>query len=385
ARTEGVDVRAVTVWSLLGSFDWNSLVTVERGHYEPGVFDLRAPVPRPTALARMVQDLARVGRHEHPVLDGPGWWRRRSKGLAGGVHRRKPRPLAIVGASGTLGRAFVEACAARGLSVEQLDHARLDLTHPSSVERALGAIKPWAVINAAGYVRVDMAERELSRVRAVNAQGPAHLAEACRRLGCRLLTFSSDLVFDGDKRTPYVESDPVGPLSAYGRSKVEAEERVAALLEDSLIVRTSAFFGAQDEANFITRTLCMLLSGQRVHAVDDVVVSATYVPHLTHACLELLIDGARGIWHLANQEPVTWYQLAERAARLTGISTERLLACKIDELGMAARRPAYSVLSSERAWLMPLLDEGLAQYAAQVEGRLRSAAERTGPRVAGAR
>ena len=376
ARSAGIDVRAVTAWSLLGSFDWNSLVTVEAGVYEPGVFDLRGPEPRPTALAAMVADLASRGEHAHPVLEGPGWWRRRLTEGRPALPRRKPsRPLAIVGPHGTLGRSFVEACRARGLPVELLDRARVDLTRPGEVRRALEEVRPWAVINAAGYVRVDDAEHDAERCLQVNGDGPLHLAQACQRIGSRLLTFSSDLVFDGAKRELYLERDSVAPLSVYGHSKVRAEAHALELLEGSLVVRTSAFFGPADQANFVTLTLLQLLRNEPVRAAWDVVISPTYVPHLTHACLELLIDGAEGIWHLANQGAVSWLQLAVQAARATGISERRLVPCRFAELGLAARRPVYSALGSERAALMPPLEEGLAHYAAQVASSLARQAD----------
>ncbi|MDB4986987.1 MAG: dTDP-4-dehydrorhamnose reductase, partial [Myxococcaceae bacterium] len=240
------------------------------------------------------------------------------------------------------------------------------------------SVRPWAVINTAGFVRVDLAEREVERCMAINATGAAALAQVCLRLGIRLLTFSSDLVFDGAQSTPYLESDPVAPLSVYGQSKVQAEQLVGRLLEDALIVRTSAFFGPEDAANFVTMTLSALLRGERVRAASDVTISPTYVPHLTHACLELLIDGASGIWHLANQGALSWHELAERAGRLLGVSLEGLDPCRFADLQLPAPRPSNSVLSSERAQLMPTLDEGLADYASHVASQFRGQARPRG-------
>jgi dTDP-4-dehydrorhamnose reductase len=374
SRDDKIDVQAVTVWSLLGSFDWNALVTVERGVYEPGVFDLRAPEPRPTELARMVKGLSLGSGYDHPVLDGEGWWRRsctRSHGIRRVV---KPRALAIVGATGTLGQALAAACEQRGLTCELLDRKRLDLQDGQRVEQALSAIRPWAVINAAGYVRVDDAERDRARCLAVNAQGAARLAEVCQRLGARMVTFSSDLVFDGQTERPYVERDTPAPLSVYGHSKLQAEQRVTELLPQALIVRTSAFFGPRDRANFVTETLRRVGRGEHVRAAADVTVSPTYVPHLVDACLDLLIDGATGIYHLANQSAVSWFELAKQAAQAASLSDERIVPCRLDELGLAARRPAYSALGSERVSLMPSLEQGLEQYVRAVHELARAAA-----------
>ncbi|HBY79155.1 MAG TPA: dTDP-4-dehydrorhamnose reductase, partial [Cyanobacteria bacterium UBA11148] len=231
-KYEGVDVRAVTAWSLLGTYDWNTLVTRADGHYEPGVFDVRSSLPRPTALARMISHLATGREYDHPVLDIPGWWCRTQRLLYPPVdchvgldhkHNQKlsdptrdsitqnpkskiqnaPRPLAIIGARGTLGKAFARLCDIRGIPYHLLTRQEMDITNPASVDAAITELNPWAVVNAAGYVRVDDAEREPDICLRVNAEGPAILAAACARQGVALLTFSSDLVFDGTGANPF--------------------------------------------------------------------------------------------------------------------------------------------------------------------------------------
>ena len=133
------------------------------------------------------------------------------------------------------------------------------------------------------------------RVAASIPTGPAALADACARRGVPLLTFSSDLVFGGDRDVPFVESDPLRPLNVYGRSKAEAEARVLEALPSALVVRTSAFFGPWDEHNFVTIALRELAAGRPFVAAEDAVISPTYVPDLVNASLDLLIDGERGL------------------------------------------------------------------------------------------
>jgi dTDP-4-dehydrorhamnose reductase len=392
-RHEGVDVRAVTAWSLLGAYDWNSLVTRAEGHYEPGVFDLRGSRPRPTAIARMLSDLARGREPEHPLLDTPGWWHRPerlfypsvscqssvltpptplAKGGAGGGgsgngqrtmdNPKSVRPLAIIGARGTLGKAFARLCDLRGIQYHLLTRQEMDITDPTSVDRVLTQLNPWAVVNAAGYVRVDDAEREPDACLRVNAEGPAILAASCARQGLPLLTFSSDLVFDGACTTPYVESNAVAPLNVYGRSKVEAEVRVLKAHPSALVIRTSAFFGPWDEYNFVTIALRHLTAGQTFVAAEDSIVSPTYVPDLVHTTLDLLIDGESGLWHLANKSAIAWAQLARLAASMAGVDASRVEARPTRELGLAAPRPTYSVLGSERGMLLPSLDNAMSRY-----------------------
>ncbi|HZI19937.1 MAG TPA: family 1 glycosylhydrolase [Pyrinomonadaceae bacterium] len=374
-RAGGVDVRAVTAWAMLGSFDWDSLVTRRAGNYEPGLFDVRSRRgPRPTALARQVRELAFGRDFAHPVLSSPGWWRRLDRlcyPALGRASRRASRrasgraaPILITGATGTLGTAFARLCAVRALPYQLLTRAELDIAEAASVEAALEEARPWAVVNAAGYVRVDEAEREPELCLRENRDGPRLLAEACARRGVRLLTFSSDLVFDGEGRAgPYVESDPVAPRNVYGRSKAEAERLVIEAMPGALVVRTSAFFGPWDEYNFATVALRALGRGEQFAAAADSTVSPTYLPDLVHACLDLLIDDECGIWHLANEGAVTWAEFARMAAAAAGLDPGGVEPVATSSLGLAARRPTYSVLGSERARLLRPLEAALACYA----------------------
>ncbi len=384
ARRDGVDVRAVTVWALFGSYDWNSLLTRIGGHYEPGAFDLRGSEPRPTALAGLIQQLA--AGHEpafDPVFASPGWWHRPDRLLhalseepracgAPAPHRshearlrrtRSGPPLLVTGATGTLGRAFGRICEERGLPYRLLTRGELDICCADSVARLLDEIRPWAVVNTAGYVRVDDAEHEPERCYRENSDGPGVLARACAEDGVRLLTFSSDLVFDGERTVPYVESDAVRPLNVYGLSKVRAEASVLEQNPLALVVRTSAFFGPWDPHNFLTIALRELAAGREFVAAGDAIVSPTYVPDLVNACLDLLVDGERGLWHLANAgEGVSWAQFARAGARCADVRADSLRVVPSSAIGWVAARPAYSVLGSERAVLLPPLEEALGRY-----------------------
>jgi len=360
ARAEGIDLRAVTLWSLFGNVDWRSLVTREDGHYDPGAFDARAPAPRPTVIARAASAYARGERFRHPVLETPGWWRRDAyfyAWCAGGTHARQPAgtPLLITGATGTLGQAMARICAHRGLAHRLSDRRALEICDAGSIGAALDRTRPWAVINAAGYVRVDDAEREPEACMAANALGPELLARACAQRGIPLVTFSSDLVFDGTgARGAYVESDPPNPTSTYGRSKAEAERRLATIDAQTLVIRTSAFFGPWDRFNFAWDVLSALSQG-RPFAASRHVVSPTFVPDLCHAALDLLIDGETGIWHLAGQGSLSWHDFALRIAEGAGLDPKLILA---DEDG-----PVRSTaLSSERGWIMRPLDKALESY-----------------------
>jgi dTDP-4-dehydrorhamnose reductase len=380
ARARGADVEAITAWALLGSFDWDSLVTKDRGHYEPGLFDMRAPVPRPTALVKIVTQMASGEQPSHPVLAGKGWWRRpdrllfdSAKELQSGGGIEGP-VLLIVGGRGTLVQACQRVCENRGLATGTMG-GELAIANPGRIDAVLRRIRPWAVIDAAGHPCVDSAEADPASCWRDNVSGPVNLAAACRRRGLPLVTFSSDLVFDGSSGRPYAESDTPSPLNVYGMAKAEAERRVLALLPEALVIRTSAFFGTGDDNCFATTLLRHISAGRAFSARDDCTVSPTYVPHLLHAVLDLLIDGERGIWHLVNDGAVTWYEFGRVVAARTGCPAELVSPCG-PSARHAANRPSYSVLRTERGQLLPPLERGIEAYAADVVETLAEGEQR---------
>lgn len=376
ANEQGIDCRAVTAWSLLGAFDWASLLTRCEGSYEPGAFDIRRSTAKPTALGRLVRALAEGEEPEGHLLASPGWWESEKRLLYPPFGRARTqaksgtssRPLAIAG-RGTLGRAFERICELRGLECVLLGRQEMDICDAESVRSTLKRLQPWGLINAAGFVRVDDAELEPEACRSANVLGPTVLAEACRDSAIPFVTFSSDLVFDGKRSSPYLEGHPVAPLSVYGASKAEAERNVAQILPDSLIVRTSAFFGPWDTYNFVHMALEKVARNECLLAANDMTVSPTYVPDLVNAVLDLLIDGEGGIWHLANDGEVTWYQLARLAATLAGLDHGRVEPCSACDLGLAAVRPRYSALGTGRGTCLRGLDSALRACLSELDIR----------------
>ncbi len=373
AKADGADIRAITVWAMLGSFDWDSLLVQSRHYYEPGLMDLRSPEPRPTGLAGLIKEIITTGNAAHPILEGKGWWQRedrwiRRPGFANEICASSQvfpegRPLLITGATGTLGQAFARICTSRGIAYRLVNRAEMDITDPQSITKALEKIKPWAVINTAGYVKVDQAEDEPDRCSLDNHFGAVQLAKACRDHGLGYLTFSSDLVFNGQKGSPYLESDPVNPVNVYGASKAMAEKDVLALLPSALVIRTSAFFGPWDEYNFATIALRKLAAGEPFEAAAHVRVSPTYVVDLVNACLDLLLDGAEGIWHSANPGNVSWAEFARLVALKAGLPETQVEGWYKGQMKNQARLPVRNtVLASEKAWLLPPLEHAIERY-----------------------
>lgn len=365
ARAAGIPVKAVTAWALFGSVDWCSLLTEFRGVRESGPFAVHEGAIRRRGLATVIAQCAAGRAIEHPAATGPGWWRR----SRGATVRGETRPVLISG-PGTLGRAIARACERRGLVYRLVSRREMDIANPDAVHDTLTQLRPWAVVNACGFVRVDEAEHAVDACWRENVAGPSVLAAATSARGLPLVTYSSDLVFDGSQSRPYVEHDAVRPLSVYGRSKAEAERVVLDRWPRSLVIRTAAFFGPEDEANFVTQALRHVLSGREWLAPADMCVSPTYVPDLADATLELLLDGADGIWHLSNAGSVSWWTLARAVAERAGAPTELIKPLAGPLPAHAAARPRYSALSSAKGALLPTLDDALDRYLAEVDREL---------------
>jgi dTDP-4-dehydrorhamnose reductase len=368
AKQAGIDIKAITAWSLLGSHDWNSLLTQQNNHYEIGVFDTRNNQLRPTATAKLVQSLAMQGMYQHPLLQQKGWWHRQERFLphikqnAMKENMLSAAPILVIGKTGTLGAAFARICQQRHLPFIALCRKQLNILNTVQIEKAIEQYRPWAIVNATGYVKVDEAESDMEQCFAVNAHAPSIMAAICKKHGVQFMSFSSDLVFGGDKFVPYVEADKTFPLNVYGKSKAKGESLVMAANPSALIVRTSAFFGPWDQYNFAHHILWSLQQQQTCYAINDITVSPTYVPDLVNASLDLLIDEAAGIWHVSNNGHLTWADFAGELAARAGFTKNKILAKCSTEMKQQAARPAYSVLQSGKGIHLPSFNNALDRY-----------------------
>jgi len=214
-------------------------------------------------------------------------------------------------------------------------------------------------------VGVDDAENDCANCFSSNSRGPAHLADYCNEYNVQLLTFSSDLVFDGKKKMPYYESDKINPLNMYGRSKAIAEQSVLYNYPLALVVRTSAFFGPWDQYNFVYNVIDSLKKSRELCTPVDVFISPTYVPDLCHRALDLFIDEEEGIWHLSNDGMTSWSSFAHMIAQRMGYKKNKLVAKPLVEMGWKASRPLYSVLQSEKGIKLPHFENALERYITQ--------------------
>ena len=268
--------------------------------------------------------------------------------------------LLVTGAAGMLGNDVVTAAGRAGHETVALARRDLDITDRYAVRSALAAHAPDAVVNCAAWTDVDGAEDDEQGALAVNGAGAGHVAAAAAAAGAHLVHVSTDYVFDGRATSPYLESSPVNPVSAYGRTKLEGERALDPARD--AIVRASWLFGAGG-GNFAATMLRVAGERDEVTVVDDQRGFPTYTGHLAPALVAVAEARATGILHAGGDEPCTWFDFAEAifAAAAKEMTVHRGSSA---DLGRPAPRPAYSVLGTERpdAPRLPSWREGLAAY-----------------------
>lgn len=273
--------------------------------------------------------------------------------------------IAVLGATGQLGSAFVRAL---GTACDPVTRDELDLADTGAIEAWMESVGPNLVINCAAYTAVDAAETDEVTARTVNTLAVAALAEAAARGDVGLVTFSTDYVFDGEKDTGYVESDRPNPLNVYGRTKLDGELLALDAHPKALVVRTSWLLSATHR-NFLTVMLEQMAKGA-VSVVNDQRGRPTLVDDLAAGTLAAVDAGASGVLHLTNQGETTWFELARDIAELAGFDPGLVKPTTSVELDRPATRPKNSVLDSERLeelgltllpWLRPELPTLMGQ------------------------
>ncbi len=272
----------------------------------------------------------------------------------------------VTGARGMLGQAVLAVLRAQGRAVRGADLPEVDLTDPAVVRRVWETERPTHVIHCAAYTNVDGAESDGELCMRLNVRMPERVARACAQIGARMLMISTDFVFDGQARRPYRETDPTGPLSVYGRTKLEGEQAAAAVLEDLQIARTAWLFGP-GKRNFVSAMIERMRKGIPLRVVDDQWGSPTYTGDLAGRLVELSRLEERGVFHLVNGGMTTWCGLTRKTAELAGFVPYAIEAIDTAGYPTPACRPAWSVLDCSRAWALgvtPMRDwtEALAEY-----------------------
>jgi dTDP-4-dehydrorhamnose reductase len=256
------------------------------------------------------------------------------------------RRILVTGGSGQLGTELISRLPKLG-TVMSPGRQELDLASDRAVA-SIVALRPTHVVHAAAATDVERCEREPAWAYAVNADGTRRVAEACTAVGAWLLYVSTDYVFDGTKRCPYVEADPPAPLNIYGQSKLTGEVQVQTIAAHWAIVRTAWLYGHVGR-NFVATILQRLGASDPLTIVTDQIGSPTYAADLAEGITRLVERAATGLFHLTNGGSCSWFAFAQTIAREVGVDPARIAPITSEKLGMRARRPAYSVLANA-AW-----------------------------------
>lgn len=262
--------------------------------------------------------------------------------------------VVVTGAGGQLGQELVRLQRS-GVTFIGLDRQQLDITDSASCRNTIQRIKPDAIIHAAAYTAVDLAESEPDGAHLVNVTGTRNVAEAAESISAKFCYISTDYVFDGQGTQPYRENDPTSPNTVYGKTKLEGEQVALAVCSRTFVVRTSWVFGKYG-TNFVHTVLKLAKSQPSLTVVNDQTGSPTYTLDLAQFLTELVLTDRYGIYHASNGGKCTWFQFAQAIFEETGKKVE-LIPCTTEEFPRPAPRPAYSVFgheAMERAGFKPL-------------------------------
>jgi dTDP-4-dehydrorhamnose reductase len=289
--------------------------------------------------------------------------------------------VAIFGVSGQLGRA-VAAVLATAHDVVEIDHERADVRDAQAVDGAVQANKPDWVINSAAMTHVDRCENEPLAAFEANALGARNVAYACEKSRCRLLHVSTDYVFDGEKKSPYVEDDVTRPINVYGMSKLAGECFVRAHGSSHVIVRTSGLYGRYrcrgKGGNFAETVLARARQGQPLRIVSDERLTPTFTDDLAQQIRVMIERGVPGgIYHATNAEACSWFEFARELLRIASVAAS-IEPIRAQEWKSPTRRPANSVLENRALAalgidVMPDWRDALARYVSARDDNARTA------------
>jgi len=255
----------------------------------------------------------------------------------------------VIGAKGMLGRDLMDILLSSLPNDEVIgwDIEEIDIQKEEDSVFKIEKLRPNIMVHIAAYTDVDGCELNEEKAFAVNAEGTKHVALTASRCQAKMVYLSTDYVFDGNKREPYLENDSPHPLNVYGRSKWKGEQYVQELVKDPLIVRTQWLFGRYGK-NFVTSILRQAGEKRVLSIVNDQIGSPTYTVDLAKAISALIQFDASGIFHVANSDLCTWYTFGQAILKLSGMDKVRVIPISSKEFGRPAIRPSYSVLNCQK-------------------------------------
>jgi dTDP-4-dehydrorhamnose reductase len=280
--------------------------------------------------------------------------------------------IAVTGAAGLFGAGLVRVLNQHHHAVG-LTRARADITDSAAVAAVIGAVKPDVIIHSAAIASPDVCETQPALATAVNVEGTRNMVRAAEQQGAHVALISTDCVFDGQGNTPYVETDPVNPLSFYGRTKVLAEE-IVRQLPGHFIFRVSVLFG-RDKPDFVSKGLRALCRGEPYVVASDQYGSATYIDDAANTIRQVIEAQAFGTFHLSNEGACTREELARRAARLAGLDDRGIVAKPLASMNRPGPRMLFAVMEHralrQRGFARPRpWPEALAEYVPLIQSSI---------------
>jgi dTDP-4-dehydrorhamnose reductase len=257
--------------------------------------------------------------------------------------------ILVIGAKGMLGQDLIPVLRSSfpTTEVHGWDIDEIDIREEKETIAKIEALCPNVVINLAAYIDVEGCESDHSKAFAINAEGMKHVALGALQSGAKIVFLSTDYVFDGQKREPYLESDLPNPINVYGHSKLKGEQYVQTLGKDGLIIRTQWLFGRYGN-NFVSSILRQAREKKVLSIVDDQIGSPTYTVDLSKAIALLIQGNARGLFHAANRDFCSWHTFGQAILRYSGIDGVKVIPISSKDLNQRASRPSYSALDIQK-------------------------------------
>ena len=258
--------------------------------------------------------------------------------------------IAIIGSNGQLGSDIYEIFENNNYDIFPLEHKDIDVSDIDSVNKTIKEIKPDVIINTAAFHNVPLCEKESEKAYAVNSQGVENLAKISNDTNSVLIHFSTDYVFDGEKREPYLETDKPNPLNVYAKSKLEGENRIKAIAEKYYILRVAGLYGKYPSRvkgyNFVGLMLKLAKERDELRVVDDEWTTPTYTKEIAKQVSEIIKkEPSYGLYHATAEGECSWYQFAKAIFEIAGVRVNLQKAAP-EEFATEVKRPKYSVLEN---------------------------------------